>query len=725
VCERADGDDVDAGFRERADVAEVDAAARFEDDPATGPADGLRGERRREVVDEDDLGPGGHCRIEPFEVLHLDLDAQDVRCVGARPRHGLGDATPDREVVVFDEHAAIEGRAVIVGAPRADGVFVQHPPAGQRLAGVGDARPRPGDGVDVAPGLRCDAAHPLQEIQHRPFEDEQLAHAAVEVRDGPSGIHDRAVFGGPLDARGLTAEADEQPIDDRAPTQDEALTGLEYGAAPSACGDGEFGGDVTHADVLGEGQVDEGVEMRGRPEHGSGYHEPPSPGKAPGGRCVAAGLRDSVADLHDDRFTVLLETTGLALALGFLAAPTALFDATAKAPASAAAADPKAVLARAREIQKRVEALRSQKLSKPLRMGVKAKPAITRFIQERLAEEYGPAKVAAEGQMLKLVGLLPPTLDYGGFLTQLLTEQVAGFYDHTRQELHIADWIPSFMQDPVLAHEIFHAVQDQEWGGGKLIDSKKYSHDAVQAHAALLEGDATIVMLLYAMSDADGNAPDLPNASLTMVAMTIPLQMSSPEYPVMASAPDYLKQSLIFPYQQGLMFLGSLRQAGWSFADFRKLYADPPSSTEQILHPERYAPTRDTPSEVTVSARPGFTRPWEGTAGELHLKQLLLTGLPADRATNAAAGWDGDFTALEVGGGRAVVHATIAWDAAADAAEFATAARDNHAARKGGPPVTLEIATVGAVTYAAWSEDAALARETVAGLPARSKVVTR
>jgi hypothetical protein len=424
---------------------------------------------------------------------------------------------------------------------------------------------------------------------------------------------------------------------------------------------------------------------------------------------------------------VLFELIGFGLAATLSPAPAALFDkaSAAPAPASAAAADTKALIARARDIQKRVEALRQQKLAKPLRMGVKAKPEITRFIQERLREEYGPAKVAAEGQMLKLVGLLPATLDYGGFLTQLLTEQVAGFYDHTRQELHIADWIPTFMQDPVLAHEIFHAVQDQEWGGGKLIDSKKYSHDAVQAHAALLEGDATIVMLLYAMSDADGNAPDLPNASITMVAMTIPLQMSSPEYPVMASAPDYLKQSLIFPYQQGLMFLGGLRQAGWSFADFRKLYADPPSSTEQILHPERYAPNRDHPSEVSIAPRAGYSRPWEGTAGELHLKQLLLTGLAADRATSGAAGWDGDFTALEVAGPKAVVVATITWDAAADAEQFAAAARENHAARKGGPPVTFEISTQGTITYAAWSEDAALAREAVAGLPARSKVVPR
>ncbi len=424
----------------------------------------------------------------------------------------------------------------------------------------------------------------------------------------------------------------------------------------------------------------------------------------------------------------LSSLSGLFLSLGLspFAAAAGLHDTApaAKAPAPKAPEAGKELIDRARGIQSRVERLRGQKLAKPLRMGVKSKPDVTRFIQERLKEEYGPDKVLAEGQMLKLLGLLPDSLDYGGFLTQLLTEQVAGFYDHTRKELHIADWIPNFMQDPVLAHEIFHAVQDQEWGGGKLIDSKKYSHDAVQAHAALMEGDATLVMLLYAMSGGDDEGvPELPNASIAMVAMSIPLQMSSPEYPVMASAPDYLKQSLVFPYQQGLIFLGALRQAGWSWADFRKLYSDPPDSTEQVLHPERYSPVRDVPAEVTLAPRPGFQWTWDGTAGELHLKQFLLTGLAADRATNGAAGWDGDMTALEVSGARRVVSAVIAWDSPADAAEFATAAKDNHAGRKAPRPVFLEVQATGAVVYLAVSEDAALAKETLAGLPGRAKVV--
>ena len=344
----------------------------------------------------------------------------------------------------------------------------------------------------------------------------------------------------------------------------------------------------------------------------------------------------------------------------------------------------------AREALAKVETLRGQKLSKPLKMGVKDKAQITGFIQERLKEEYGPDKVAAEGELLKLQGLLPNELDYGGFVTRLLAEQVAGFYDHTRQELHIAAWLPVFLQEPVMAHEIFHAIQDQEWGGGSLIDSKKYSHDAVMAHAALLEGDATIVMFNYQQM---GTGVDLTDSSfgVNAIAASLPLQMASPQFPVMAVAPDYLKQSLIFPYQQGLLFVAGLRKLGMSWEDVRKVYADPPASTEQVLHPERYHPERDHPSVVTLPALgwTGYRRPWEGAAGEFHHRQVVMSKLGLAESVEAAAGWDGDYTAVELGPEGSVAYTLSTWDTAGDAQAFEAALKKAHEMRPAPRPVLV------------------------------------
>ena len=177
----------------------------------------------------------------------------------------------------------------------------------------------------------------------------------------------------------------------------------------------------------------------------------------------------------------------------------------------------------AQKALKKVERMRNQTLSAPLKMGIKSRDQVLKFVTQRLADEYGPQKVRAEGWLLKDQGLIPETLDYGAFVTKLLTEQIAGFYDHTRQELHIADWLPAAVQEPVMAHEIFHAIQDQEWGGGKLLDFQKFGHDQIPAHAALLEGDATIVMLNY----SGGTDMSQSSFGINMVAASLPMQMSS------------------------------------------------------------------------------------------------------------------------------------------------------------------------------------------------------
>jgi aspartyl-tRNA(Asn)/glutamyl-tRNA(Gln) amidotransferase subunit C len=136
--------------------------------------------------------------------------------------------------------------------------------------------------------------------------------------------------------------------------------------------------------------------------------------------------------------------------------------------------------------------------------------------------------------------------------------------------------------------------------------------------------------------------------------------------------------------------LAALRNLGWKSADFRKLYSDPPESTEQILHPEKYATLRDRPTRVEVDLPKGVQRPWTNTAGELHYRQMLAQRLTAATAERAAAGWGGDLTSLEqhrVGSKSVpVVTAVTVWDTEADAREFDEALRAAHAARGADAP---------------------------------------
>ncbi len=382
----------------------------------------------------------------------------------------------------------------------------------------------------------------------------------------------------------------------------------------------------------------------------------------------------------------------------------------------------------AREALAAVEKMRGQKLSAPLKMGVKSKPKITEFVLKRLEDEYGTDQVTAEGQMLKLQGLLPRDIEYKGLIVKLLTEQVAGFYDHTQQELHIADWLPSALQAPVMAHEIFHAIQDQEWGGGKLIDSKLYNHDEVLAHAALLEGDATIVMMNYSGGAVEGFDVSQSPAMLKMIAASLPMQMSSAQFPTMANAPDYMKQSLIFPYQQGLLFVGALRQSGMSWAQIRDVYRNPPASTEQILHPEKYLGQPDMPSEVTLppTLMPGFKVAWAGTLGEFHLRQMLLSYLAANESSEGAAGWDGDQTFYLTAGAQEVTVTLSTWDSPKEAQQFKKTLSSQHVRRQAkGDKTHLVIRVEKSDVLFAYAMDAQLAEQAVAAAAKTGKVNRR
>ncbi|MBV71703.1 MAG: hypothetical protein CMH52_10220 [Myxococcales bacterium] len=363
---------------------------------------------------------------------------------------------------------------------------------------------------------------------------------------------------------------------------------------------------------------------------------------------------------------------------------------------------------------KKVERMRGQVLSAPLKMGVKSRAEILTFVTSRLSQEYGPEKVKAEGWLLKDQGFLSHDIDYGQLVSELLSEQIAGFYDHTRQELHIADWLGAAVQEPVMAHEIFHAIQDQEWGGGRLLDSKRFNHDQILAHAALLEGDATIVMLNYS-SGADMSTSAM---TINMVAASLPMQMSSNQFPTMAKAPLYLKQSLIFPYQQGLLFVSALRQSGLSWTKIREVYKDPPRSTEQILHPKKYYSNRDHPSSVELPDNliPGFKVRWSGATGEFHARQLLLQKLPTTDAISGAEGWDGDQTVVLSDGARHVSLTYSVWDSVDDARDFAKKLRQVvQGAKKSrsGAAVHSHLQQTNDIVVYAFSKDGELSRKAV------------
>ena len=152
-----------------------------------------------------------------------------------------------------------------------------------------------------------------------------------------------------------------------------------------------------------------------------------------------------------------------------------------------------------------------------------------------------------------------------------------------------------------MAHEIFHAVQVQEWDTAKLLDSKTLPTDRLLAHQALLEGDATIVMMQYMIGGLN-QGEEMLSATLDQtkygmlrqLGMSAKLAVFTGGSANFANAPRYVKRSLVMPYVMGAEFIWSLRkEANMTWSDINDIYKKPPSTTEHILLPETFWKRRE------------------------------------------------------------------------------------------------------------------------------------
>ncbi len=332
------------------------------------------------------------------------------------------------------------------------------------------------------------------------------------------------------------------------------------------------------------------------------------------------------------------------------------------------------------EVMQNVIRLRGLEPTGPIRKGVTNRAEISRYLNEHIRAHYDENELQSEGKMLQKLGLIPSGMNYKEFMLKLLTEQVGGYYDPEKKTFFIAGWLSADEQKPVMAHELTHALQDQHYDLDRLLaeDRKFQDDDRLLAHMALFEGDATAVMLDYMLQPAGRSFTTLPNLIFVMRS-----QFSSmdAQFEVFRQAPEYLKETLIFPYAYGATFLQKVRtDRPWSAVD--KIYSDLPASTEQIIHPEKYLGTRDNPLTVDMEdPSPRLGNGWKvaykNVLGEFTLFLMLKDLIPEARAKVAAAGWGGDkIYLLEGKNGVTALFGSTIWDTAEDADEFYQAMSD-------------------------------------------------
>ena len=217
-----------------------------------------------------------------------------------------------------------------------------------------------------------------------------------------------------------------------------------------------------------------------------------------------------------------------------------------------------------------------------------------------------------------------------------------------------------------LAHAYSHALQDQHYDL-EATHARARTTDAALAMHALVEGDATLLTALYGYGDAD--VADWDHLS------ELATHAEEPRFGARLDSAESWTRLRRFPYWEGWRFAEVIfRSGGWQAIE--RAYMDPPSSTEQVLHPERFLEERDDPVSIVVpDVGSVLGEEWElyiqDTLGELVIGLYLEAWLTEERAWGAAEGWDGDaFVVWEhEDGSRVTIWRTI-WDNTKEAEEF-------------------------------------------------------
>ena len=337
---------------------------------------------------------------------------------------------------------------------------------------------------------------------------------------------------------------------------------------------------------------------------------------------------------------------------------------TGNANTSTAASRHAALTAATAEVLKETSEIRQLSILRPVQSSAQSRAQIEQMILRNLDRNTTPAEMHAVEVTFKKLGLAPADFQFRPLVVKLLTEQVAGYYDPKAQQFHLADWIDVDGQKPIMAHELVHALQDQHFNLRRFEKWPKGDSDAQLAAHALIEGDATLAMSQYIMKN--------PLRALGFLKSMGTTGLASQE---LDKAPRALRETLLFPYQEGMMFSRVLYQyGGWS--NVSKAFTNLPHSTEQILHPEKYV-VRDAPVKIAlpdlrVSLGRGWRRIESDVNGEwstyLILDQFLKSAAESKRA---AAGWGGDrYAVYENGRGQVVYVSVSTWDTEKDAREF-------------------------------------------------------
>src|SRR5436309_8591395 len=294
-------------------------------------------------------------------------------------------------------------------------------------------------------------------------------------------------------------------------------------------------------------------------------------------------------------------------------------------------------------------------IKNPVKRELASRDVVQKYVESRLSEDEDAKRLERSEIVLKKFGLLPRDFDLHTFLVGLLREQVAGYYDVRTKTIYLLDWLDAEAQQPVLAHELTHALQDQnydlkKWSSpgdqreqsDKKDDRFEYDEDEEQmARNAVAEGQAMVTLIDYMLQPTGHTLADSPQFGRVMRdAMG-----KATDSPMLERAPLMLRESLLYPYRDGLDFEQELLSAGGKSLAFNGAFKQPPQNTHEILDPADYLKRAVIPPLPIPDLRDALGKAYEkydvGSVGEFDVSVILKQFSDNGASAKLAPAWRG------------------------------------------------------------------------------------
>lgn len=302
--------------------------------------------------------------------------------------------------------------------------------------------------------------------------------------------------------------------------------------------------------------------------------------------------------------------------------------------------------------------------------GRMSKDELRKFLNKRIKKTLKPHEIYADELSLKMLGLVPQDFNLKRSTIDLLTEQAAAFYDYDEKKLFLLDGASFSAETTTLAHELSHALADQYFDLGKFMEDAPANDDENLAHTAVVEGQASWLMIAYELRESD--QPPLPTPEMVK-AVADTSEASMTDYPVLKNSPLYIQESLLFPYSEGTAFFDAVFKKEGKAA-FSLVFTDPPLDSSQIMHPAKYFAHEkpSSPSLPKIIDLPKWKEVTDGSMGEFDHSILLRQYLGNAKAASLSVHLrGGQFQILELTKAKrpTLIYASE-WDSEATAAEY-------------------------------------------------------